>query len=235
MLTVKKLKYADFISIITSKNLYHQHVYDIAEDESFKHYELFAIDGNIEYSCNLYSNTESNEILDYEANWRLTANKTIDLRDSFTGVPKYRPRPVEGTMAVVSIYCNLGMSETLDPNGNLDFRAITTTPGKTEIRFKPSYGYYITGGHLKLRSDLTTPFIKANFIFAPDFPSAYGGNWCFINNLKVDNIVREFDVDVPSKYIKYYVEAPAASELCLQIFHDVNEHVEIEMRICIYI
>ncbi len=230
--TVLTKTYSDFISIVNSKGILLQYdQVEIASPVGYKYY-LFAFDGSIKYQSTIYLQTE---ITDFETNYKSLSNKPLDIRESGTGITKVKPRPVEGTMAVVSVYCQLGNPETLDPAGNPHYRVITTTPGVTEIRFKPNYGYYITGGYLKLRSDLNTSFVKCNFIFAPDFPPEYGGGWSFINNLKLDNSTREFKADVPPKYIKYYVGIDIASELSLKIFHDVNEHAEIEMRMDIYI
>jgi hypothetical protein len=227
------MDYNNFIQICTSRYLRIQYsTYYSGQNNETLCYYLFAYEGNHMYECDIQ---DPDSISDFETKYKATSNQPIVPVESETGIPKVKPRPVEGTMAVVSIYCNLGQSETLDPAGNPHYRVIFTSTGITEIRFKPNYGYYITGGYLKLRGELTTPFIKCQFIFAPDFPSAYGGNWCFINNLKLDNITKEFKADVPPKYVKYYSSAPIASELCLRITHDPNEHAEIEMRMDIYI
>jgi hypothetical protein len=183
------------------------------------------------YECDIQ---DPDTILDFESKYKATSNLPIIPTESETGIPKFKPRPVEGTMAVVSVYTKLGMPETLDCNGNPSYRVLYSN-GITEIRFKPTFGYYITGGYLKLRSTLSTPFVKCQFIFAPDFPPIYGGNWCFINNLKLDNITPEFKADVPPKYVKYYSTTPTANELSLRITHDPTEHAEIEMRMDIYI
>jgi len=73
------LRYIDFKNIIEDKNLKWQ--FKLEENSGDKYYYLFSYDGGILYECNIDSNYYENETLDFENNYKNTANKNLNPTD----------------------------------------------------------------------------------------------------------------------------------------------------------
>ena len=232
------MEYLDFKSIISVKNLAIQFEKQIINNEIGYVYYLYSYDGPIKYECAVSS---SDDITDFENNYKENSNKAIDVRDVGTGLLKVRPRDVEGILALVFVYFKTGDITSLDSSNNPDFSiSIHTSTGlsktSTYIDYNPKFGYYITGGIFKPIEQIpVSNFIIINFIFSPDLPPIYGGNWYFINNKRVYTNNDTLDITVPSKYVKYYPEFPSANKLRLQVVHDTILSIECEFTLKLFI
>ena len=229
--------YDKFISICTEKGLLIQSNFRQETPGSDKYYELVAIDGNIRYECHLNSIDTSTGLADFEANYLSTANRPLDIRETETGIIKTKPRPVEGTLTLAFIYFTTGEEASLDYGEEIEDEgfAIDTSTGITMVTFTPTFSYYIDGGGVTVVGSSTgMSTIEASFIMAPNIPAEYGGSWKFIKHKRLWKVGQSFTLDVPPKYVKYYEANPYANELRLEIIHEEDAKIALELSLRTY-
>lgn len=209
---------------IDNHNLLHQ--YEIIDNV----YHVWAQDGLVVFSTSL----NETEAVEYEAFYKMHANQSLDKREPETGLPKTKPRPVEGTLDMNFVYFVTGNPNSLDQGSDTCWTLDTRTAGLSKLRMTLSSGYYIDGGGIKIIAGETTSPLICALVLAPDIPSALGGNVRFVRNKKLFSTGDSTILEVPPKYVKYYTNAPAASVCELQIVHAVDDAVLIEFFLKVY-
>lgn len=237
-------EYKNHVLTSSTKDIPYQHV--LTEEGERKYYYLFAPEGNIIYECKLNNITSTGlvEILDYEASYSARANKPIEPREAETGIPKSKPRPVEGTLGMTFMYFNTGgdsvdYGEDKGESITISTSTGTTTLGEdtgvTRVTASPNFSYYIDGGGVRLLGTSTGEYpIVINFVMAPNIPAQYGGSWKFVRNKKLFYYQDKYELDVPPKYVKYYEANPYANQVQIEVYHDKNISALLEFWIKIY-
>jgi len=238
------MEYDEFIAICTTKSILNKVQYNFRQEteNSDKYYEIFVTDGNLRYECHLNSIDTSTGLIDFETNYKDTSNQTIAPIEPETGIPKTKPRPVEGTLAMTFIYFTTGDTDSLDygedTGENVTITTSTgtthlgTSTGVTEITITPSFSYYLDGGGIQLISSSAGEFpIEVYVIMAPNIPPAYGGNWTFVKHKRLWYQNQHYEIEAPPKYVKYYSENPYANQVRLRVLHDKDINAELEFYV----
>lgn len=238
------LSYEDFISIVSLKQILHQHIFKTKNDSNsvFKQYSLFAFDGNVEYSCNIDTLVSASFVDDYEKNWASIANKPLVAIDINSGLPKIKPTPIDGCLTMPIVYFTTGDENSLDIGQatNKDYWNIRYEYNDgdefayTTINFHADFNFYINGGTIrlvKIESGEITKAPKADIILAPQVPSSWGGNWYFVGNKQFFNVSDFFEIETDAKFIKYRSDFPIANHIELKVAHIPADRLRFEFYI----
>ncbi len=224
-------EYTDFIATVTSRVLSGQYTYYLSGiNNDQPSYRLFAYDGPHCFDIDVQ---DSDSVNDFELKYKASWNKAIEKKDPNTGIPQFKPRPVEATLSVEFVYFTTGDDSTFEaPNDSWSID--TSIPGVTKVSMKPKYSYYIDGGGFTLIGN-TIGKSKIAIMLAPNIPESYGGNVKLIKNKKFVRNDENFILEVPPKYVKYYAANPLANEIQMHIEHNDDVRMNIEFYARLYI
>jgi hypothetical protein len=168
-------------------------------------YYLSAIDGAYGLTCQLAKDT-SNDTIDFETNFKPTANRKLDALDS-DGAKLQRLKvttvgwalhyhglelttsTINGVIDKNENNSDYGFStvKLYDESDNLLSAGSEAACVKTVIDWEPTFDYDIIGGDIFLNSPITAD-IRAYVIGVPDIPSSYGGAKVFLSGLNLKYI-----------------------------------------------
>lgn len=220
--------YSEFMNIIGYKNIGHLLQYKTIKDG----YKIWAYDDSQYFYCKINTIDNTNDIIDFEENFKDDANKKLLSKESATNWLKVRSRKASGDIYLNWIYFTTGDENSFDNGGDGDYTILATST-KTIIDFNPSYDYELEGGMIRTIGDITSNSIKASLVFAPDIPKEMGGSECPINNVKFDNEKKYYEMRTDVKLIKYRSDVPIANKARLELTHSVEDSINFEF--CLYI
>lgn len=224
--------YSEFKSSVLQQGLKHKYFYTLKGDDIY--YKLLSPDPPLLYMCNINSIDNEEAITDYETNFKNKSIIKFNNYEELSGNQKVYTRFVEGTLQRNHVRFKTGNINSLKC-GNLSEYSISYLDGITCVDFSPSYGYWITGGYMRVCGGISeNKEIICNVLFAPDTPY----EWVFVRNIIFtynDFQLKHYNwiEDSPAKNVKFYSQS--TSRVRLEIIHDPNDEVEIEYYIKTYL
>lgn len=162
-------------------------------------------------------------------------------REKETGLFKFKPITVSGTLYVPFVYFKASIAPTIyrqscPPN---NFWKIEYFNGVTTLLASPNFSYYLNGGGIRLLGDLPTKNAYISFCITPNDtpPENYPCTNIIIDNKKLIDDNELFEINAPAKYIKYYPDDEKLyylNRLLIKIEHDISNDIDFEFFIKMY-
>ena len=241
-----KVQWPDLKSFVNARTLSIQWV------EFTDKYYLWAIDGKLQFECELLkSPSDTTDLDDFVNNYKALGNKRLDPRDSdgsplqrakitttgwsyclhglefetskLNSIYSKKPDNTDYNFHTIKFYKDVNGTDVEIIDGDLNQTFLDANCIKTIVTWEPTYDYEIVGGALKQKS-IPTEDLHLWVIGAPDIPEAYGGSKVFVTAVDLAYIGLEEGVKVDGRAPKYleYSATIHTSKLALVFRHSLG-------------